>query len=440
MKRRKIARLLLATLLVLIISGCSPDSDTSMQTAAPLPQVDVTSTVTRGVSLRITWALYSGRGEAIQKIVAAYNATRSTPVAMTGGDEDMKAIQALLDSGAPYLYVLPYRYVEYFGMKGALLDLTAAFETEKSSFYPEVWALGNVKGVTYGIPWLGHAMCLLYNQTLLAKAGVDAASIQSLASWVSAMKQVEARTDAKGFGLVGAEGNDVSWMVNQFIYGFGGSLVNREGTAVTINSKESRAALTFYKNILGAYAQPSWLQDTGVQVMDHFRDQQIAFEIQGIWGVTDIQKNGDPFEVGVISLKDIGLCAEVGPMMLAIPADLGEPMRSQALDLIRYLISPKAQEQILMGEYSPERDTYYPFRTPIRSDATAAEAFRAYPAYEKFIEGFKNPSVDVPVPAWQLVKDTYYSPGLHRYLAGEISADTLLTQIETEGNRLLQKQ
>lgn len=437
MNGKRIGLLLISTILVFSLFACAPEPAPTIQAETPSPRQDVPTATPAALSLRITWQAYSGRGEAIQKIVDAYNAGSATPVTMVGGDESLDAIQALLDSGAPVLYVLPYRYVKYFGMKGALVDLTESFVAERSAFYPQVWDLGGIGQRTYGIPWLGHAMCLLYNQTLLSQAGVDASAIISRDALVRAMEQVEAKTKAKGIGLVGAEGNDISWMVNQFIYGFGGSLVSKDGTTVTINSKVSRAALDFYRNVLGAHAQPSWLTDTGVEVMDCFRNQQVAFEIQGIWGMTDIEKNGAPFEVGVISLKNIGACAEVGPMMLAVPSGMDEALQAQAIDLIRYLISPKAQGQILLGEYSPEHDAYYPFRTPIRNDTPAVEAFRAYPAYTKFIEGFQNPSVDVPVPAWQVVKDEYYGSGLHRVMTGQLTVDAFLAQIETEGNRIL---
>ena len=138
-----------------------------------------------------------------------------------------------------------------------------------------------------------------------------------------------------------------------------------------------------------------------------------------------------------MALTDIGANAEVGPMMLAVPANMDEALQSQALTLIHYLISPKAQGQILLGEYSPEHDAYYPFRTPIRNDTPAAEAFRAYPAYSMFIEGFQHPSVDVPVPAWQTVKKQYYEPGLHSVMLGAITTESFLKMIETEGNKLL---
>ena len=84
--------------------------------------------------MRITWTDYSGRGVAIQKIINGYNQTSSTPVAMICGNEDIQEIQALLDQNAPVSFVLPYRYAQYFGAKGNLMDLTAAFESEQEFF------------------------------------------------------------------------------------------------------------------------------------------------------------------------------------------------------------------------------------------------------------------------------------------------------------------
>ena len=397
---------------------------------------------TQTLSFRITWTDYSGRGQAIQQIVNNYNATQPNPAAveLVGGDEDEEAIRALLKDQPETVFVLPYRYVQYFGDRGELLDLSEAFAEEQALFYPAIWKLGTMGDKTYGVPWLGHSMCLLYNKSLLDASGVDPASIRNLNALVAALERVERNTQARGIGLVGADSNDVSWMVNQFIYGLGGSLVNADGTKVAINSPQAQAAIDFYKNVLGSHAQPTWTEDTGVEVMEAFRNQQVAFEIQGIWGITDIQKNGSPFEVGVIAMKDIGLCAEVGPMMLSIPAGMSEAGQQQALSFIRYLISKDAQEQILNGEYSVERDTYYPFRTPIRIDMADMPMLQMNPVYQVFIEGFENPSVDVPVPAWQTVKSELYEPLLHQVMTGELAIEDFLTQMETEGNRLLADQ
>ena len=394
---------------------------------------------TTSLTFRITWKGYSGRGEAIQRIVNSYNEEYGSgcTIIMKNGDEDYATIGNLLENDSNTVYVLPYRYAQCFGDQGVLADLTAEFEDAADLFYPEIWELGTLNESTYGIPWLGHSMCLLYNKNLLNEASIDAGCICDLNSLVEALIAVEEKTDAKGIGLVGADSNDVSWMVNQFIYGFGSSLVSDDGTRVTINNELTCTALEFYKDVLGEHAQSTWVDDTGVEVMAHFRNQEVAFEIQGIWGVTDILKNSAPFEVGIIALKDIGLCPEVGPMMLAVPAGMNEEMREYAFQFIHYMISKEAQEEIMLGEYSPEHDEYYPFRTPIRIDMADIPIFQTNPEYMKFIEGFENPSIDVPVPVWQTVKDEYYEAGLHKVMAGQMSIQDFLEMIETEGNKLI---
>ena len=307
-------------------------------------------------------------------------------------------------------------------------------------FFKEVWTLGGVGGKTFGIPWLGHSMCLLYNKGLLEKAGVRAESILDMDDFLEAIRAVKEKTGVGGLGLVGAESNDVSWMVNQFIYGFGSSLVSGDGKTVIVNNDKSAEALKLYRDVLGPNAQPSWVNDTAAEVMNCFRAQEIAFEILGIWGVTDIAKNGAPFEVGILPLKNIGLCSEVGPLMLAVSSGMSEKGRQASFRFMRYMISKEAQEEIMKGEYSPEHDAYYPFRTPIRFDMADSQIILNHPEYLTFIEGFGNPSVDVPVPAWQTVKDTVYAPGLHRVMKGELSIEAFLSAVEKKGNAILQGQ
>lgn len=391
---------------------------------------------------RITWKAYSGRGEAIQKIVSNYNASLNGnfEINMVDGDEDFAAVEELLSGRSPVdIYVLPYRYVQYFGYKGKLMDISRNFEEEKGFFYQNLWKLGEVDGRTYGVPWVGHAMGLLYNKSILQKAGVEPGEIRSIDDLAAACQKVEAKTGARGIGLVGADHNDVSWMVNQFVYGFGSQLVDKEGKRVVINNDKTRSAIDFYKNTLGGHAQSTWVDDTGVEVMEYFRKQQIAFEFQGIWGVTDIWKNGRPFEVGVIPLEDIGLPSEVGPLMLSLPVDLNPAKKDAAINFINYMISREAQEKIMNGEYSPEHDSYYPFRTPVRKDLTHSLVFQNYPEFVPFLSGFENPSIDVPAPGWQKIKERYYAPGLHRVMNGDLTIEEFLQTVEKEGNKILQE-
>ncbi len=422
--------------LLLLASCASFSSDLESAQATTTPPADIPNAI---LPFRITWKEYSGRGEAIRLIIDAYNSTREDGfnVSVLGGDEDQATVEQMLVDQPDTVFVLPYRFVQYFGDRGLLMDLTTDFEQDSQSFYPEVWSLGTVDDSLFGIPWLGHTMCLLYNRDLLDEAGVDPSSITDTESFAAALAAVTENTESFGIGLVGAESNDVSWMVNQFIYGFGSSLVDATGTQVTINNDKSAQALHYYKDTLAAYSQPTWMDDTGTEVMEYFREGKIAFEIQGIWGVTDIEKNGAPFPVGVLPMSNIGMRSEVGPMMVVIPAGMQESLVPDAVDLIRYLISKPAQEQIMNGEYSPEHDTFYPFRIPIRKDMSDTAYFTAHPEYAVFIDEFSNPSVDVPVPAWQTVKETIYQKGLHQVMTEEMTVEEFLAMVEEEGTPLL---
>ena len=439
MFNRRFLRMALIGLLIIsfVLEGCSQTGNTS-ETEGTAPSTALE--VKEQIPFRITWTDYSGRGVAIQKIVDTYNAQNDSAyeIVLQSGNEDIQEIEAILDSDAEApILVLPYRFVKYLGEQDNMVKLTESFKDDAALFYPELWKLGMVDGEVYGIPWLGHSICLIYNKGLLAEAGVDPESIDSLDTFVQALKTVELKTRAKGVGLVGANHNDISWMVNRFVYGFGSKLVDETGKKVVVNNDQAKAALAFYKNTLGTYAQPTWLTDTGVEVMDHFRNQEIAFEFQGVWGVADIAKNGNPFEVGVINLEDIGLYSEVGPMMLSIPASMAKDKQEEAMHFISYLISTSAQESIMNGEYSPEHDAYYPFRVPVRMDLSESQFFKNYPEYLPFIKGFKKPSVDVPVPKWQIIKDKYYASGLSQYMRSEITLEDFLLMIETEGNTIL---
>lgn len=391
------------------------------------------------LKFRITWTDYSGRGVAIQKVIDTYNEqSTSSQIILEGGDEDFDTINALLnDDQSNTIYVLPYRYVSYFGSQDLLSNITSEFKNEEKYYYPELWNLGKSYNIQLGIPWVSHSICLIYNKDILDKAGVNVESIVSLETLVDALELVKTNTNAYGIGLVGKNHNDISWMVNQFIYGFGSRLIDNSKSKVIINNEQSKQAISFYKDILGQYAQPTWLEDTGVEIMDYFRNEQLAFEFQGVWGVTDIEKNGDKFETGIINLSDIGLSPEVGPLFLSIEKNMSEEYRVEAIKFIQYMISVEAQEEIMKGEYSPEHDHYYPFRVPARRDLTESLVFKDNPQYIPFTTGFINPSIDVPSAKWQIVKNEIYAPGLHEVMIGNLSIEDFLNRVEVEGDKIL---
>ncbi|MBF4694413.1 ABC transporter substrate-binding protein [Fusibacter ferrireducens] len=430
MTSNKLKWILLSFWIVIMLAACA--------NSAPKPADP--STVKSPIFFRVTWPEYSGRSTAIKEIVDVFNQTSEEPyeIVLIGGDEDMAHIgDSLADKDEPMLYALPYRLVKYYGEKGDLMDLSDVFSEESIHFYPKIWKLGIIENKLYGIPWIGHSICLVYNADLLTKAGVDPKNIQSLETFVSALETVHNNTKAIGVGLVGADHNDVSWMVNQFVHAYGAELVDDSGKKVLLNTPEAENAIRFYRDTLGAYAQPSWREDTGVEVMNYFRAGQIAFEFQGIWGVTDIDKNHNPFEIGIIPLNTIGLKPEVGPILLGASKNMPKDMKETSDHFFQFMISEEAQEMIFRGEYSPEHDTYYPFRVPMRKHIAEAMTSGEYSRYLPFLSGFDAPSIDVPTSKWQVIKEQLYQSGLHKVFSAKMTIKDFLNEVESSGNIIL---
>ncbi|MDA3845978.1 MAG: extracellular solute-binding protein [Vallitaleaceae bacterium] len=382
---------------------------------------------------RITWEEHSGRGEAVQLLVDAYNDVHDdVHVTLIGGDEDREAYTVALDEDYVDIYVMPYRYIQDLQLSIDLFPLTDAFENEKQYYYDSIIQLAMEKDDLLGIPWIGHSMALIYNKNLVTRASVDPEGWASMDDLLDGCMAVEEKTHAAGIGLVGAKHHDLTWMVSQFIYSFGGSLVTVDSDtgqeSISINSEQSIEALEFYINKLGIYAQEGWQEDTGVEVMEAFGTSRVAFEIQGPWGISDIWKRGNPFEVGVIPLSQLNMYSEVGPLMLSISKD--SPYKDEAIDFIRYMIEIENLDKIMEGEYIPKYDAYYPFRVPVRKDMENSDFFKQYPEFYAFIEGFEMPSINTPSEEWAEIQDSTYPYYIHQAIIRNMIIEDALKEIE----------
>ena len=179
---------------------------------------------------------------------------------------------------------------------------------------------------------------------------------------------------------------------------------------VAINSNEAVAAIDFYKNKLGPLAQSGWTESTGTDVMECFSEGKIAFEIQGPWGITDVWKDGNTFNVDAIPLSQIGMYSEVGPIMLAVDKDKGS--NEGVYDFVSYLNSEEALNVLLTGEYEPKYQAYFPFRVPIMSD-DSMKFYDLYPEFISFTAGFEMPSISTPCTEWANDYEEKYQHILH---------------------------
>ena len=126
MKNRTLLLLSMISLVAVFLISCSGRKESVVE--EPIHEK-------KQLLLRITWTAYSGRGEAIQKIVDLYNKKNNDgfEILLQGGDEDFKTIEGLLVGKSPeMIYVLPYRYVKHFGDENKLEDFSKEFQIRSS--------------------------------------------------------------------------------------------------------------------------------------------------------------------------------------------------------------------------------------------------------------------------------------------------------------------
>ncbi|ONI47813.1 hypothetical protein AN644_03825 [Candidatus Epulonipiscium fishelsonii] len=440
MNKKFISLLLGATMVSSIIVGCGSDT-TDISNTSAVSENDKKEDL-EPMQFRIGWDVESGRGQAIKAIVDVYNEqTDGRTVEVVSGNNQ---VEDIMTSEAEIMQ-LEYFTATSLGQEGYFYDLSDDFNNISEFFSPAVIDMVSVDDEMYGVPWLGHTLSFIYNKDLLDLSGVNPDEITSWEKFEEALLKVEENTDAKGMGMIGKQMGDLSWMTAMFVHSFGGSLIDETGN-IGLDSKESKEGLDFYFNTLGKYGQEGWQEHTGVEVMEAFRTQKIAFEIQGPWGVTDIWKLPEEqrFNVGTLALSQImhgeykgAAEASVHPIAISTLVE-DEDLLEDAKDFIRFMITPEAQEMLMAGEFDEKTGEYYPFRVPIRNDLQNSPYFIEHPEFLAFIQGFENPSIEVPVPEWTEIRERYLTAGYSAVANGSKTIDEAVSEIIKMGNPILQ--
>jgi multiple sugar transport system substrate-binding protein len=135
---------------------------------------------------------------------------------------------------------------------------------------------GVVDGVTYGVPFGSNALGLYYNADVLAKAGVDPASITDWSSLNAAIEKVTA-SGAKGITFSGIAGEEGVFQFLPWFWGSGASLDD-------ITSDKAVAAGQLVSEWIGkGWAPKSAASDNQSAAWDLFLTGEYGFAENGSW-------------------------------------------------------------------------------------------------------------------------------------------------------------
>ena len=235
----------------------------------------------------ITYAHFSGAGaqeETLKKMIAVFeekNPDIKIDLQITGYDDYFTKLATTVGgNNTPDVFEMNMENYLAYMLRGACADLTGLVDA--SSYSEGTMAAVSSDGKLYAVPMSFSTCVLIYNKALFDQAGIAYPND----SWTWADVQVAAEA-------IKALGDDI-WGIyqpityNEFyksVKGNGGSLLNEDYTAFTVNSPENAAVLeAMVKRVRGeGHVQPTAEEMAGRGDWDLFQEGKLGMIITGIW-------------------------------------------------------------------------------------------------------------------------------------------------------------
>ena len=235
----------------------------------------------------ITYAHFSGAGaqeETLKKMIAVFeekNPDIKIDLQITGYDDYFTKLATTVGgNNSPDVFEMNMENYLAYMLRCACADLTGLVDA--SSYSEGTMAAVSSDGKLYAVPMSFSTCVLIYNKALFDQAGIAYPND----SWTWADVQVAAEA-------IKALGDDI-WGIyqpityNEFyksVKGNGGSLLNEDYTAFTVNSPENVAVLeAMVKRVRGeGHVQPTAEEMAGRGDWDLFQEGKLGMIITGIW-------------------------------------------------------------------------------------------------------------------------------------------------------------
>lgn len=288
MKTRKIFSLIALTLaLLMVLSACGGNQ-------APATNGGNASASSKEETVTITYCNFNSSGgneETLDKMVAAFEEEHpniKVDVETIGYDDYFTQMQTRVAGGtAPDCYELNIENFAAYANKGMLAEISGDF----SGLNTTALNAFNVGGKQYGLPESFSNVVLIYNKDLFDQAGIDYPTDDWTQEDVQKAAEAIRALDENIFGIW----QPISY--NEFFKvaaQFGGSLLNEDKTAFTINSPENlKAAENLIGRVVDSNVQPNSVQQGGMGDWDMFMSGRLGMIPTGIWAFQTFTENCD---------------------------------------------------------------------------------------------------------------------------------------------------
>ncbi|HEY7943501.1 MAG: sugar ABC transporter substrate-binding protein [Burkholderiales bacterium] len=343
-----------------------------------------------------------------------------------------KLLTAFAGDATPDLCQLGNTWVPEFAALGAIEPLdgyvAASSIVDPGDYFSGIWDTNNVNGTIYGVPWYVDTRLLFYRRDLLARAGYPSppASWQEWAQMMAGLKQ-QAGPDRYAILLPVNEFEPLLALALQQDE----PLLRDHGRWGNFESAGFRRALQFYVDAFRRGFAPA-LDSTDVSnVWNEFGRGYFTFYVSGPWNIAEFKRRlpasvqGDWMTAPLPGPAGPGASIAGGSSLVLFRAS---PAKAAAWQLVEYLSRPDIQRRFheLTGDLPPRR-------TPWSDERLATDVYAR--AFREQLERVKPAP---KVAEWERIADEMRIVQ-ERAVAGEISVDQAVRELDVRANDILEK-
>lgn len=240
----------------------------------------------------LNYSSNGGQEETLTKMIEAFNVTNPNIIieVETLGYADYFTQLATRVAGgtAPDVFELNIENFRAYADKGAIAKLDTS-GVDISQIYPKTLTAFQINGDQYGLPTKFSNVVMIYNKDLFDQAGV--AYPTSDWTWVDELAAAE-KIRALGDDIYGVFRPIQTWEFYKTVAQNGGSMMNADQTAFTLNSAENVEALDMMvTRISDSNVTPTTEQMGGMGDWDLFKSGRLGMLVTGIWAFGDFATN-----------------------------------------------------------------------------------------------------------------------------------------------------
>ena len=374
--------------------GSTSPSPTAAASAAPgtstEPAASADPVAAEPVTIDFPYLWSGPEGEALEGVIAAFNASQSGIVVKGASSPDFQ--KQVTDMAAPDGFDISDNFgstVGSWASTGVLEPLDAYIAADSydlSDFVPAALQDNQFEGKTYALPIAVHTQLLMYNKKLFAEAGLEPpTTISELQDAIIKLTKVDGSGDVTQLGMRAPD------YVN-LAYVFGGDWFDAAGTATPDNASNLAALHFWVDNVVKKYGTDKLQKfESGygeyASAQNPFYTGKVAMVLDGEWQPTFINQYAPDLEWGVVPAPhpddqpDLAGASQLTSSMFFIPRNASH--KQEAWIFLKYLVSPEA-----MAVFSRALANL-PARTSLLGDPAYADI----PQFTAWLDSLKSPNL-----------------------------------------------